>query len=781
VVETTRVARRGEAASHQRIQRTPDSKSRTLPIDIRTLRVGMQLTLVAPAAASAGLVVATRTQIEMGPYAGIFAAIAVVTTLATLLPWERLLRSRAGMPLLAAWSVLALGMVTVGVWATGGDESPLVLLYALTTVFFAVAFPPKGQIALLVLTLGGYWLAIAPVTVGPTPMIALCVLSFLSGFLVHQIRRRVLSESEARGESDRRWALLATVSAAAREMTGSDIDPDEVLASVIGAVSGLGFERTTIYVRDGGRFRKVHGPLSDRPVPALITRVVDEANVIRFDASTQSAHDLPAVGVAVPIFVSDGVAAVLVVGSAHGHRPTSEDVEVFRMLASQASLALANVRRFEEQQQVIDRLEGLDRMKRDWLSTVSHELRTPLTVINGMGRMLEDQWTTLDEDTRVDFLARINANAATLDRVIAQLLDFSRLDSGQLRPETTQIDLSSLLTTVVDRLRTLFREHDLEIDVEPGLFAVADPGLIERIIENLLSNAAKYTPAGTRVTVGAHPEDDDVVVLVSDEGPGIPANELARIGERFFRGGDVMTRTTRGTGLGLAVVSEILQQHDSHLEVQSEVGIGSVFSFRLSATSLGAPPVTPTIAPEPGLKAVGTLPIGTPERFLHGDRFETILTAAQMGVEWALGVLYRTYHPRLVCYVRARGADEPQAMASGVWRETVKSLPAFSGGESAFRCALFGAAYARLSDAASTEIDLQVIEASVSGTGEVVDRFTSLSSDEADVILLRALGNLDADDVALVMGRDPGSVRLLELHALRRLEEPTAVAAGAGS
>jgi signal transduction histidine kinase/DNA-directed RNA polymerase specialized sigma24 family protein len=775
------VARRGEAPSPREIKRPRErGTGRALPIDIRTLRVGMQLTLVAPAAASAGLVLAMRTQIEMGRYAAAFVVLAVVATLATLLPWERLLRSRWGMPMLAAWSLVALGMVTVGVWATGGAESPLVLLYALTTVFFAVAFSPKGQIALLASSLAAYSLAIAPVAVGPTPLIALCVLAFLAGFLVHQIRRRVQSESEARGESDRRWALLATVSAAAREMTGSDVDPDEVLASVIGAVSGLGFERTTIYVRDGGQFRKVHAPSSDRPVPALITRAADEAKVIRFDASIQAFPDLPAAGVAVPIFVSDEVAAVLVAGSAHARRPTSEDVDVFRMLASQASLALANVRRFEEQQQVIDRLEGLDRMKRDWLSTVSHELRTPLTVINGMGRMLEDQWATLDEETRVDFLARINANAATLDRVIAQLLDFSRLDSGQLRPETTQIDLSSLLTTVVDRLRTLFREHVLEVDVEPGLFAVADPGLIERIIENLLSNAAKYTPAGTRVAVGAHAEDDDVVVSVGDEGPGIPANELTRIGERFFRGGDVMTRTTRGTGLGLAVVSEILQQHGSHLEVQSEVGIGTVFSFRLSATSFKAPDVAPVIPLGSGLEDPSSVSIDSSDQFLHGERFETILTAAAVGVDWALGTLYRTYHPRLVRYLRARGAEEPQALATDVWREIAKSLPAFSGGESAFRCALFASAYARLGDVAPTEIDPRVIEDSVAGTGEVVERFASLSSDEADVILLRALGNMDAEDVARVMDRDVGSVRLLELHALRRLEEATVVAAGAG-
>ena len=169
-----------------------------------------------------------------------------------------------------------------------------------------------------------------------------------------------------------------------------------------------------------------------------------------------------------PISVSDGVAAVLVVGTDDAPGPTTQDVEVFRMLASQATLALENVRRFEEQREVIERLADLDRMKNDFLSTVSHELRTPLTVITGMGRTLEHQWETIGDDIRTDFLARLNANAATLDRVIAQLLDFSKLEAGQLRPDTAEIDLSHLLPTVVERLQTLLGEHHVEVDVAPG-------------------------------------------------------------------------------------------------------------------------------------------------------------------------------------------------------------------------------------------------------------------------------------------------------------------------
>jgi len=562
-----------------------DGEAKVLPTDAHTLRVGMQLTLVAPLGATA-VVIATGSWTELGPFAPVVVALAAVLTFVTLLPWERLLRSRWGFALLAVWSVAALGIVSAGVWATGGYDSPVLMLYALTTVFFAVAFSPKGQAGLLLLTLSAYGAVIAGDGASPVPLIALCVLSVLAGFLVQQLRRRAGSESQARREAGRRWAALATVSSAAREMTGSDVDLDEVLTSVIGAVAGLGFQRSTIYRKDGERFRKVDVPASDRPVPPLIERVVADRQVVRFGRSVHAAgSDLPQDGVAIPIFVGGTVAAVLVAGSAGDRRPDDEEIEVLQMLASHASLALENVRRFEEQQQVIDRLEMLDRMKRDWLSTVSHELRTPLTVINGMGRTLEDQWPALDDATTSDFLARINANAQTLDRVITQLLDFSRLDSGQLEPVTTSIDLSGLLTSVVDRLRPLLRNHALDVDVEPGLWVTADAGLLERVVENLLANAAKYTPPGTAVTVTAHRSEDGVLVSVSDEGPGIPQHELSRIGERFFRGGDVMTRETRGTGLGLAVVSEILELHGSRLEVQSEVGIGSVFSFCLDASA----------------------------------------------------------------------------------------------------------------------------------------------------------------------------------------------------
>jgi len=109
----------------------------------------------------------------------------------------------------------------------------------------------------------------------------------------------------------------------------------------------------------------------------------------------------------------------------------------------------------------------------------------------------------------------------------------------------------------------------------------ADPQLLERVLENLLSNAAKHTPEGTSVDLTAVGDGSMAVVSVRDEGLGIPADELAHLGERFYRGGETNTRQARGTGLGLAFVREVLTLHGAHLDISSRVGSGSTFTFRL--------------------------------------------------------------------------------------------------------------------------------------------------------------------------------------------------------
>jgi len=219
-------------------------------------------------------------------------------------------------------------------------------------------------------------------------------------------------------------------------------------------------------------------------------------------------------------------------------------------------------------------------MKSDFLATVSHELRTPVTVIEGVGLTLERTWDGVDDQTRKDLLKGLTSNARALDALITNLLDFSRLEAGRFEVRFGPLDLTGLLGQIANRLIPLFAEHPLVVEVDEGLVADADAMLIDRVVENLLTNAVKHTPRETRVRLSAHRDADDVVVAVADEGPGIAAEELVHLGERFFRGGDLNTRT-RGLGLGLALAREALELHGSALEIESHVGEGSRFSFRL--------------------------------------------------------------------------------------------------------------------------------------------------------------------------------------------------------
>jgi len=622
--------------------------------------------------------------------------------------------------------------------------------------------------ALLAMTLVGYGLALRAADQGPLPLVIVSVLILLAGFLVREIRVQIRAAWRARSEAQRRWALLAIVSTAAQDMSSSLANREQVLETMIEAVRELGFPYARVFIREPDRWRTV--PATGSPEPAIPDAIREAADAGRVDVFRGRTAGLPMHGAAVPFYVSDDVAAVLAVGTELPPGPTTQDLKVFRMLVSQASLALANVHRFEEQRLVIERLADLDHMKNDFLSTVSHELRTPLTVITGMGRTLEHQWDSLNEEIRVDFLTRLNANAATLDHVIGQLLDFSKLEAGQLRPDTREIDPSTLLPAVVDRVRLLLTNHTVELDVEPRLSIQADPGLIERVVENLLSNASKYTPAGSRVIVGARPDGPDhVVVAVSDDGPGIPGSELERIGERFFRGGDVHTRSTRGTGLGLAVVSEILELHGSRLEVESTVGKGTRFSFRLPRDRVTASAQVPIRRPNdpPGPRShdvVSTLE--APAQ--RGERFETVMTAAADGVEWAISQLYREFHPAVLRYLHARGVRAPEAAAEKVWVDVGRGLHGFSRNEAAFRRWLFDLTRRSIEESGEQDSVVEIGDATTPMT-EALAKVAALPPEHADILLLRSLGNLDVDDVAEITGQGPGAVRLLETDAHRWL------------
>ena len=238
--------------------------------------------------------------------------------------------------------------------------------------------------------------------------------------------------------------------------------------------------------------------------------------------------------------------------------------------------------------------EGLneqDRLKSDLVATVSHEMRRPLTAILGFAQTLRMRWGDLPAELRGELLERVEQNAETMAHMLGQILDFSRLQLGEFRPELRSIDLSDLVGRVLGNLGHQIGAHVVRTRGDEEVRVMTEPYAFERILGNLVTNAAKFSPTGTTIEVGWLADGNWVRMWVRDQGPGVPDAERNRVFERFYRvGGGVP-----GAGLGLAVVKELVELHGGRVWMDSEGDVGSVFSVTFPC----APPVASEVAGEP--------------------------------------------------------------------------------------------------------------------------------------------------------------------------------------
>ncbi|HSJ58300.1 MAG TPA: ATP-binding protein [Anaerolineae bacterium] len=229
------------------------------------------------------------------------------------------------------------------------------------------------------------------------------------------------------------------------------------------------------------------------------------------------------------------------------------------------------------------RLRAARQMQTDFVANVSHELRTPLTAVKGTVETLRDGAVD-DPEVRDRFLETVERETDRLIRLVNDLLVLSRADSAALELRREEIDLGELAEETADRLAHRARAHDVTLAVEAaaGLRVPADRDRIEQVIVNLLDNAIKYSPPTRTVRVRAVPGSDGTVrVEVEDEGIGIPPEELARIGERFYRADRARSRAEGGSGLGLAIARALVEAHGGELWLESEVGEGTRACFTL--------------------------------------------------------------------------------------------------------------------------------------------------------------------------------------------------------
>ena len=223
----------------------------------------------------------------------------------------------------------------------------------------------------------------------------------------------------------------------------------------------------------------------------------------------------------------------------------------------------------------VSRLLQLEQMRRDFVANVSHELRTPLTVVHGYLDMLDPT----DHPEWAPMVAEMQRQSQRMTQLVEDLLMLSRLESQDSLPAEEQVSIAPMLGTLRREAMALSQgRHEVTVQDDAGVDLFGSNKELHSAFSNLVSNAVRYTPAGGTITVRFRREGQGVVLEVVDSGYGIPASHLPRLTERFYRVSNSRSRESGGTGLGLAIVKHVLNLHQAHLEVSSEVGQGSTFA-----------------------------------------------------------------------------------------------------------------------------------------------------------------------------------------------------------
>ncbi|CAN5891820.1 HAMP domain-containing sensor histidine kinase [soil metagenome] len=216
-------------------------------------------------------------------------------------------------------------------------------------------------------------------------------------------------------------------------------------------------------------------------------------------------------------------------------------------------------------------LEQVERMRRDLVANVSHELRTPISALQAV---LENLIDGVEEPDPVTFTT-MHEQVRRLGRLVSQLLDLSRLESGAVPLQRINFRLEDLLQQAVRESKLHAHNVQLTVDVIPmDLSADGDPERIHQVVANLIENAVRHSPGDGAVSVSAYGNERRVTIEVADEGPGIPQNEASRVFERFYRADAARTSTQGGTGLGLAIARWIVDLHGGQIRVESSEPTG---------------------------------------------------------------------------------------------------------------------------------------------------------------------------------------------------------------
>ena len=257
---------------------------------------------------------------------------------------------------------------------------------------------------------------------------------------------------------------------------------------------------------------------------------------------------------------------------------TPEERELASTFASFAAITVAKLRQLELERDLVAELQQTLDLRRQMVAGVSHELRTPLTAISGFAQTLLTHWEKLPDTDRREMVTRIRGNSKDLAALVEQLLDFAAVEAGRMKVDVAEVDIQAVGREAVADLAPLLAERTVVFDVKPGTTAMADRAIVRRTLNNLLTNAAKYTPPDSAIAVRAYSVDfgERVRIEVADTGEGIQPADASRVFEPFWRA-DSTRHSQRGTGIGLALVRDYARLMGGDAGVESTPGDGATF------------------------------------------------------------------------------------------------------------------------------------------------------------------------------------------------------------
>ncbi|MGZ8740414.1 MAG: GAF domain-containing sensor histidine kinase [Gaiellaceae bacterium] len=432
------------------------------------------------------------------------------------------------------------------------------------------------------------------------------VTGLITGWLVNRLRHEAAVAEARAGEAEalrdqlgRRVDLLEATNRCARAL-GSSLEVDQAFRAFIRELRGLiDFDRVTIVLVEGGRAEvmavagrgtdTVFPPGSARPVRGSVLEEVLEGKLVYRPAMEPDRYpeeeELLGLGLQsrllAPLQVGPRTIGMLGLVRAERDAFSAEEVELVALLGRLVATAVQNIRAYEAERTTADELRRLSALRADFVSLVSHELRSPMAAVIGAARTLQERWRELTADQRQSFLELIGDETARLADLIGDVLDTSRIEAGTFSFTFSDVDLAELLRDVVAAADLAQDEVRVTAQVNGSLPRVrGDRNRLRQVVQNLVDNAVKYSPAGADVRVTAGTDNGHVRVAVSDDGPGIPLDDQKLIFDKFGRA-TVEGGTKPGTGLGLFIARSIAEAHGGTLEVDSAPAHGSVFMLEL--------------------------------------------------------------------------------------------------------------------------------------------------------------------------------------------------------